>query len=368
MTHMTTDPEGRDRSISFGANNIQSPMNPTVNNRGPFNTTGSPNRPVTMPSHDTVPDMPRFHAVHQGLQRPTSLYSTGHLYEEIKDKSQAPSGANVSFNAQGILVDAKVVPIPGQTVAGTPVYANEMEDLNGYLMPNKSNKVVNTPTEEGSKYLVMQGVPSSSPFMNASRLSDSANINKNFSKPHPQMKDIHGAGNFSEAVFHARKHSHDSTLSNEENTTPEKQLYHAKPVLVGDPADVNGGFTNTTRHLSSDMLHRPMPQSMHSTPNFQRQRMPLPETPKPNTSNNETITFPLNKQPLDKKLHMVSFQHQRANSLPDTSVSSTQPCHARSPSTELPQESYDVPRSLGNLPTSLTDSAGSIDDINGTIV
>merc|ERR1719259_379991 len=233
MTHMTTDPEGRDRSISFGANNIQSPMNPTVNNRGPFNTTGSPNRPVTMPSHDTVPDMPRFHAVHQGLQRPTSLYSTGHLYEEIKDKSRTPTGANVSFNAQGILVDANGVPIPGQA-ACTPVYANEQEDQNGYLMPNKSNKVVNTPTEEGNKYLVMQGDPQrtsaqSSPFMNSSRLSESANINNNIQKPHFQVKDIQGA-----AAHHDRRCSNDSTLSNEENTTPDKQVFHAKPYRVAD--------------------------------------------------------------------------------------------------------------------------------------
>lgn len=381
LSTVAPDPLGRDRTISFNTTPSMSPIN--MNGRMSHQShIMAPNG--TILTHSPVPsDMENvsFYEVHRKIQRPVSLYSTGHVYEEIQEKmppyNPYSPQPHVMTHGQGIVVNAQGIPIGA--MASTPVYTNVVEDHDGYLIPNKSAKIVNTPTGDvdPSQYLAMTGDVLPGPHtkallepqyqpqnvhinnMNNLSLHQAATTHMQIIGP-PTDQQISRAN-----LGNQRRHSNDSQLSVEQNGSPEKmkseKVYSPSKEVPGHPNPNINTTTPTKLHNSS--------KTSSTTSNFKRQRMPLPNHPI-TVKSNQQPKFPLNQQLSNSKINLSSSLHQRTTSLPDTSIIPTLGVgtHAKSPSLVPTPEDYDVPRSLGDVPRTVNGSEVSLDDIDGTIV
>lgn len=371
LSTVAPDPLGRDRSVSFGTTPNMSPINmhagmaPHPQTHGMIGPNGS------IISHAPLQanmDGVSFYEVHRKLQRPVSLYSTGHVYEEIKEKIPfSPMGQQHVINSQGILVATQGIPQQGQ-LATTPVYTNVVEDHDGYLIPNKSNKIVNTPTgdEDPSQYLMMTRDMQES---EQKRLSKMQYQPQNVHIHNMNNLSIHQAPTTHVQLFDAVKHHHsnvacgqvindsnrrrsnDSQLSVEQNYTSENLNQNQPPSLTSTPTketrDPNLNTTSPMKHQSH--------KTPSTTPNARRQRMPLPNKPVTTTCTSST---PLAEQPVmqvsgsksqvnlqlptttKSGLDSNSSLHQHTSSLPDTSLVNGKISHVKSPSLIPTAENY----------------------------
>lgn len=380
LSTMAPDLSCRDRSLSFGTTPNMSPINmPTrLSHQGHLMSTDG-----NILAHTSLPpevENVSFYEIHRKIQRPVSLYSTGHVYEEIEEKipynpQVYPPGHIV--NDQGILVTPQGIPIG--TIASTPVYTNVVEDHDGYLIPSKSAKIINTPTGDGdpAQYLAMTGDVLPGPNTRAMVLHESQyqpqnvhiqnmnNLSMHQSPTtHMQIVAIHSTPSEPD---HKRRQSNDSQLSVEQNYLVDKVQKKASR------SSLKAGHDERTQQ-NPNLNTSPQKQTPHktpsTTPNAKRQRMPLPSQPitikATNSQTNQAPKFPLNQNLPNPVLS--SILHQRTASLPDTSDVPSPVKHAKSPSLVPTPENYDVPRSLGDVPRTVNGSEISLDDIDGTIV
>ena len=348
LSTVLPDPLGRDRSISFGTNSPIGPISPHIHGHHHH-----------IPPQQQVP----FYEIHRNLQRPVSLYSTGHVYEEIQDKIPVVHiPPNHVVNKQGM-----IVPAPQGGIPTTPVYTNVVEDNDGYLIPNKSAKIVNTPTgDDPGQYLPMRGdnnvpkegayQPQNVPIPNMNNLSQNAGITRHMQAVANDLAK--------------RRLSAESNRSVEENqevglspsgpstSTPKQE----NPPPVSTVQNINQLYNPNTKAATTTS-----PSSINTTPNSKRQKMPLP--------NPKHIIKGSSNQPALQIAPKPSLAHQRTTSLPDTTNSTQQASHSKSPSLVPTPENYDVPKSvmevprtLASVPRSVNGSEISLDDIDGTIV
>ena len=309
------------RSSANSTSTLMTNLNPDPSrNSESFNSPGRMSNMSNMsPPHFGKANNPQFF-------RQESSNSAEHVYEEIKGKIQRQASQESYTSIKN-----------PNFMASTPIYKNQLQDQEGYLIPNNSTKILNTPNiVDQDKYLPMTG-PTDRRVFSGPKTSQYPIDKNNFNVDHktpPRDYQINMASE-ERRLSSDSNLSSDNNLSNESNNpTPKKDSIF--PInKYGDSIH----FSNVNRSLTP-LSTRNSARSLDSLDGGSRIKNPA----------------------TDRLRHLNSSMHVRASSLPNENI----PPPRKPPVTLAPLEDYDVPRSPSSF--NRKSSQVSLDDINGTVV